>query len=178
MEDNAENLASNSEHWASIEGYRNYEVSWWGRVRNIDTGRILKPGTSGPGYLFVMLSKNGKVKIHYIHKLVAREWVPNPDNKRCVDHIDGDRTNNHHENLRAATHSENLMNKRGHKNGSSVYKGVSFDKRSGKWVVRIKVDGVYKNMGLFKVEREAAETYNASAIQFYKKFARLNEFDD
>ena len=125
----------------------------------------------------MILSKNGKPKIHYIHKLVAREWVSNPEEKRCVDHIDGSRTNNNWENLRYATHSENLMNKRGHKNTSSVYKGVSWDKRSGKWVVRIKVDGVYKNMGLFEIEKEAAAAYNAAAVEFYKKFARLNELD-
>ena len=178
MNVNISNLDSTIEHWASIDGYLNYQVSWWGRVLNTKTGRILKPGTGGGGYLIVCLSKGGQVKTHKIHKLVAREWTPNPEGKSCVDHRDGDRTNNHHENLRAATHSENLMNKRGHKNGSSVYKGVSFDKKSGKWVVRIKVEGVYKNMGLFKIEREAAEAYNAAAVQFYKKFARLNEFDD
>ena len=109
--------------------------------------------------------------IHYIHKLVAREWVGNPEQKRCVDHIDGCRTNNHWENLRHATHSENLMNKLGRKNKTSVYKGVSFDKNSGKWVVRIKVNGVNKNMGLFEIEREAAEVYNAAAAKFYKKLS-------
>ena len=177
MNVNISNLDTTIEHWASIDGYLNYQVSWWGRVTNTNTGRILKPGTSGPGYLYVILSKNGKPKIHYIHKLVAREWVSNPEEKRCVDHIDGSRTNNNWENLRCATHSENLMNKRGHKNTSSVYKGVSFDKTSGKWVVRIKVDGVYKNMGLFEIEKEAAAAYNAAALKFYKKFARLNELD-
>ena len=178
MEVNTNELQQNSEQWASIDGYRNYQVSWWGRVRNTKTGRILKPQTSGPGYLFVRLSKNGKVACVYIHKLVAHEWVGNPKVKRCVDHIDGDRINNHWENLRYATHSENLMNKRGHKNSSSVYKGVSFDKNSGKWVVRIKVDGICKNMGLFKIEREAAEAYNAAALEHYKEFARLNTFND
>jgi hypothetical protein len=177
MEVNTNELPKNSEHWAAIDGYINYEVSWWGRVRNTRTGRILKPQTSGPGYLMVRLSKNGKALIHYIHKLVAREWVGNPEEKRCVDHVDGSRTNNHWENLRYATHSENLMNKRGHKNCSSVYKGVSFDKNSGKWVVRIKVAGVNKNMGLFNIEREAAEAYNAAAVEFYKEFAKLNDLD-
>ena len=126
MEIATENLASNSEHWASIDGYRNYEVSWWGRVRNIDTGRILKPGAGGGGYLFVRLSKNGIVQNHRIHKLVAREWVPNPGQKRCVDHIDGSRTNNNWENLRYATSSENGMNAKHRTDGSSVYKGVNY----------------------------------------------------
>ena len=99
MNINTGNLESNRAQWASIDGYRNYEVSWWGRVRNIKTARILKAGAAR-GYLFVGLCRNGVRKTHYIHKLVAREWVPNPDDKRCVDHIDGNRTNNHYENLR------------------------------------------------------------------------------
>ena len=165
MNVNISNLDTALEHWASIDGYLNYQVSWFGRVLNTKTGRILKPGTSGPGYLFVVLSKNGKQKIHYIHKLVAREWVSNPEEKRCVDHIEGSRTNNHFENLRYATYSENGRNKKRRKDGSSLYKGVSWDKRSGKWVVRIKVQGVYKNLGLFEIEKEAAEVYNARSLQ-------------
>ena len=177
MNINISNLDTTIEHWASIDGYSNYQVSWWGRVTNTKTGRILKPGTSGPGYLFVMLSKTGKPKMHYIHKLVAREWVSNPEEKRCVDHIDGSRTNNHWENLRYATHSENQRNKRRRKDGSSLYKGVSWDKRSGKWVVRIKTGGVNKNLGLFEVEREAAEVYNKAALEHFGVFAKLNELD-
>ena len=177
MEINTNDLPKNSEQWAAIDGYKNYQVSWWGRVRNTKTGRILKPQTSGPGYLKVQLSKNGKALIHYIHRLVAHEWAANPEQKRCVDHIDGSRDNNHWENLRYATHSENLMNKRGHLNTSSKYKGVSWDKSKQKWVVRIKVAGVYKNMGLFEIEKEAAVAYNNAAVKFFKTFARLNEVD-
>ena len=40
------------------------------------------------------------------------------------------------------------------------------------------VDGATKHLGLFEIEREAAEAYNASAAEFYKEFARLNDFDD
>jgi hypothetical protein len=177
MEINTNDLPKNSEEWAAIDGYKNYQVSWWGRVRNTKTGRILKGNLSSSGYLTVSLSKNRKPKTHYIHQLVAHEWAANPEQKRCVDHIDGSRDNNHWQNLRYATHSENLMNKRGDKNCSSVYKGVSWDKTRGKWVVRIKVAGVYKNMGLFTIEKEAAVAYNNAAAKFFKKFARLNEVD-
>ncbi len=177
MNINISNLDTTIEHWASIDGYLNYQVSWWGRVLNTKTGRILKPGDGGAGYLHVILSKNGKTKLHKIHQLVAREWVSNPEEKRCVDHIDGSRTNNHWENLRYATHSGNLMNKRRRMDGSSLYKGVSWDKRSGKWVVRIKTGGVNKNLGLFEDEREAAEVYNAAARAYFKEFAKLNDLD-
>ncbi len=178
MNVNISNLDMNFEKWASIDGYLNYQVSWWGRVTNTKTGRILKPGTSGPGYLFVILSKNGKVKLHYIHKLVAREWVPNPAEKRCVDHVDSDKTNNNHENLRWATLSENSRNMKKHKDGSSDFKGVSFEKNTGKWRARILLPGRQLHLGCFTSEREAAKAYNAAAVLHYKEFAKLNQFDD
>ncbi len=157
------------EHWAAIDGYRNYQVSWWGRVRNAKTGRILKLQTSGPvGYSFVRLSKKGKATIHYIHRLVAREWVGNPEEKRCVDHIDGIRDNNHYENLRYATHSENSRNRKKHINGTSVYKGVSYYKITGKWKASISISGKETHLGYFTSEREAAEVYNTSATLHYK----------
>ncbi len=108
--DNTENLATNRENWRSIDGYNNYEVSWWGRVRNATTDRILKQATNKGGYLFVCLCKNGKRKVITMHQLVAREWVLNPECKRCVDHIDGDKINNHHANLMFATYAENTRN--------------------------------------------------------------------
>ncbi len=178
MEINSTNLEKNCEQWASIDGYRNYEVSFWGRVRNTDTGRILKAGRGINSYWTVILCKEGKRKNHSVHALVAREWVPNPDNKRCVDHIDGDRLNNHHENLRFATHMENMRNRAKHKNGLSAYKGISFHRNSGKWQARILLNRVNKILGYYKIEREAAEAYNAAAIEFYKEFARVDIFED
>ncbi len=178
MEVNKSELPKNSEEWAAIDGYKNYQVSWWGRVRNTKTGRILKPQTSGPGYLFVRLSKNGKVMMHYIHKIVAREWVGNPGEKRCVDHVDGSRTNNNWENLRYATSSENGMNAKNRTDGTSIYKGVSYHTQAKKWRAAFGMNGKMVYLGLFESEREAAEVYNTAALEHYKEFARLNEFDD
>ncbi len=177
MEIATENLASNSEHWASIDGYRNYQVSWWGRVRNTKTGRILKPQTNTPGYLMVRLSKKGIPKTQSIHQLVAREWVPNPDGKRCVDHIDNDKTNNNWENLRYATHAENSRNMKKHTDGSSIYKGVSWDKLANKWRAQI-IHGKVINLGRFTNEREAANSYNKAAMEHFGDFAKLNIFED
>ena len=179
MEVNKSELPKNSEEWASIDGYKNYQVSWWGRVRNTRTGRILKPGTSTPGYPMVNLCKKGsKPKTHFIHQLVAREWVDNPEKKRCVDHIDGSRTNNHWENLRSATHSENSRNKKGSSNGTSAYKGVSYYKPTGKWKASICISGKETYLGYFTSEREAAESYNAAALEHYPEFPRLNTFNE
>ena len=176
MNVNISNLDTTIEHWASIDGYLNYQVSWWGRVENTKTGRIMKHGTSNHGYRFVMLSKLGESKIHYIHKLVAREWTANPLEKTCVDHMDNDKTNNNHENLRWATKSENSMNMKKHVDGSSAYKGVSWHKKANKWSGQIRVGNVKHHLGLFANEREAAEAYNAAAVLYFKEYAKLNEF--
>ena len=178
MEVNKNELPKNSEQWASIDCYKNYQVSWWGRVRNSKTGRILKNCLKSNGYLGVCASKNSQRKTLYIHQLVAREWIKNPDNKRCVDHIDGNPGNNHYENLRYATHAENSRNQKIQNNTSSIYKGVCFSKQSNKWVVHIHVNGKTQHVGCFDIEREAAAAYNVAAIEHYKEFARLNIFDD
>ena len=145
MNVNISNLDSTIEHWASIDGYLNYQVSWWGRVVNTKTGRILKNLLGSHGYLHVSLSKNGKVKTHCIHVMVAQAWVSNPEDKKCVDHIDGDKTNNHYENLRFATHADNMKNKNKRANATSAYYGVCFYKTTNKWLAQIQIDGKRKN---------------------------------
>ncbi len=178
MNVNTNELPKNREIWASISEYLNYEVSWFGRVRNTKTGRILKGKLNPNGYMSVNLYKKGsKQKTHFIHQLVAREWVPNPEQKRCVDHIDGCRTNNIWENLRYATHSENSRNQKRHSDGSSIYKGVSWDKLAKKWRAQINILGRVINLGGFTDERAAAKIYNASALEHFKEYAKLNELD-
>jgi hypothetical protein len=174
MEVNTNDLPKNSEQWAAIDGHKNYQVSWWGRVRNAKTGRILKPQACGVGYLSVKLSKRGVQQNCYIHRLVAREWVENPGNKRCVDHIDGSRTNNHWANLRYATHSENSMNQKSRTDGSSIYKGVSYHKATNKWQAQLLANGKQTYLGIFESEQEAAEVYNKTALEHFGNFARIN----
>lgn len=102
------------EKWEALSflGFSLYEVSNTGQVKNITTGRILKPEITGDGYLRVYLKhEEGKLKHLYIHRLVAQVFLPNPDNKQTVDHKDGDRQNNHVLNLRWATHLEQGRNK-------------------------------------------------------------------
>lgn len=94
------------EHWKIIEDYPNYEVSNLGTVRNIKTGCVLRPIVDD--YLRVDLCKDGKHKSKRIHRLVAEAFIPNPENKRTVNHISGDKTDNRVENLEWATHSENM----------------------------------------------------------------------
>lgn len=96
------------EIWKAITDYENlYEVSNIGRVKNIRTGRILKPGIDRYGYYNVGLCKNGKQKTKNVHRLVAQEFLPNPDNLPCVNHKDENKLNNRVDNIEWCTVSYN-----------------------------------------------------------------------
>ena len=169
------------EEWRSISQYMNYQVSNIGRIRNISTGRILKPGQNTSGYLQVVLCDNNIRKTSYVHRLVACEFTDNPDNKADVDHIDHNKQNNFINNLRWASKSENNMNRsKKDKPCSSTFKGVSFDKRSQKWWARIKTDTGEKqiSLGYFVDEIDAARAYNKKATELFGAFANLNDISD
>lgn len=71
------------EIWKNIKGYEDiYQVSNLGRVKRVETDRVLQPYRNKGGYLLVYLYKNGKRKNHRIHRLVAQAFIPNPENKQ------------------------------------------------------------------------------------------------
>lgn len=69
-------------------------------------------------YYGVYLKYKGKNRTHYLHRIVAEAFIPNPNNLPCVDHINGNKHDNRAENLRWISYSDNTknyMDKRGHK---------------------------------------------------------------
>lgn len=108
------------EEWKDIEGFEGlYQVSNTGKVKSLTRyKKEIKPELHKGEYFRVGLSNKGK-KIHkFVARLVAKAFVANPDNKPCVNHIDGDRQNNNHWNLEWMTHSEN--NQHAYDNGLRV----------------------------------------------------------
>ena len=100
-------MTEKQEIWRKINGFPNYEVSNLGNVRNKKTGRVLRPSKDGCGYSQVILCKDGKGNQFKVHRLVATAFIPNPKNKKEVNHIDGNKSNNYVDNLEWNTHSEN-----------------------------------------------------------------------
>ena len=81
------------ESWKIIEGFENYSVSDHGNVKNNKTGRVKKIGITIYGYIRIGMQLNKVLHKKLVHRLVACAFVPNPENKQCVDHIDNNRSN-------------------------------------------------------------------------------------
>jgi len=116
------------ELWKPIVGFEGlYEVSNLGRVRSLDRavlckdffitkkGKLKTIMIDKKGYQYVFLSKEGVERIYRVHRLVAITFIPNPENKPEIDHINTIKTDNRIENLRWVTSKENAQNAISHK---------------------------------------------------------------
>ena len=104
------------EIWKVIEECPGYEVSDAGNVRNIKTGRILKPEEikrprCQSVTLRVTLSNGGKISRKLVHRIVADAFIPNPAGLPFVEHINGDFLDNRADNLRWSDRTSIMQNK-------------------------------------------------------------------
>ena len=149
--------------WRTITEASNYEVSTNGQVRNRTTKKILKGRLSKNGYLQVSIKIDATQKFcnRYIHRLVAlafvvgyRDFIQNPNNKREVNHIDGNKENNTLSNLEWVTSSENQKHRHliGNKKTSN------------------------RHIGMFNKKGEMVKDFNSilEAVAYFNKTSRVN----
>lgn len=109
-----------------------------------------------------------------LHRLILGLGYTDPQK---VDHRDGDGLNNQKSNLRVADSQQNSWNRRGNRNTTSIYKGVSwhqFKSGNGKWRGQLTIDGTKHRLGLFDVEEDAARACDKLMLEMHGEFARLN----
>ena len=120
------------EEYEEIKDYPNYLINRQGKIWSKFYNRELIPSLGKDGYLKISLTKDKKRKTYKIHRLLAIQFIPNPDNLPIIDHIDGNRQNNSFENLNWVNPIENSNNrlKRG---------GICWNENS--WLGRITIFG-------------------------------------
>jgi hypothetical protein len=153
------------EIWLDIPEYVGlYQASTHGRIKSLNYKKsnkeqilILYIGTHG--YLQVVLCNKGKEKNWKVHKLIAMTFlnhIPDGTHNIEVDHIDENKLNNYSNNLRLV---KSRFNSSRSKKGISKYTGVTWCKRSGKWLASIRINGKKKHLGYFNNEDDAGKAY-------------------
>lgn len=177
---NTEEYIIVTEIWKNIKDYEGlYQVSNLGRVKSMDRiitrkdgisqfrkGIIKTPKINSDGYHTVTLSKNGNNKTLGIHILVARHYIPNPENKSEVSHIDFNRKNNRVDNLEWCTHQENIQ----HSSNNGRYKQRDFNGRNNPNYGNHSLSEFYKNnpnIAKEKLSRPAQQNGRAVKIELY-----------
>jgi HNH endonuclease/NUMOD4 motif len=94
----------------NIKDYNNkYVINTNGQIKSASKGRLINQRLDRGGYMSVRLSMNGQTKTHYVHRLIAETFIPNPKTKPFINHINGIKTDNNIENLEWVTHAENMQ---------------------------------------------------------------------
>ena len=163
------------EEFRVIKEFENYSVSNFGRVRNEMTGRILIPGKDSNGYYKVDLRKDNKPYTKHIHRLVGEAFIPNPNTKKCIDHIDNNRLNNNTINLRWVSNQENCYNRSISVNNTSNCKGVYFHKHSKKWRAQIGYNGKMIHIGSFDNKDDAINARYKKAKELFGVYINSSE---
>lgn len=120
----------------------------------------IKPTKRPDGYMTVCLSKNGKRKMFLVHRLLATAFIPNPENKLCVDHVNGIKDDNRLENLRWLTNKENMNAFRS--NPAQIITKGGISKKGNGWIWYYQMSGKRKTKSM--KSKEDLEKYREEKL--------------
>ena len=157
------------ENWKDVVGYEGYfMVSESGKVKSLDRkqlrsdgtvypviGKELKSFVSNAGYKRIALRKGGKQIKYSIHRLVAEAFIAKEVGRDFVNHLDGNKLNNHYSNLEWVSMIENNCHRFDKSKTTSKYTGVSWIKAKKKYVATMSINKIAKTIGHFSTEEEA-----------------------
>lgn len=176
------------EKWKDIKDYEGlYQVSNYGRVKRLEGKGLRKDGITTTikrriltksinhrwGYEYVTLTKNSNRHCTSVHRLVTMAFLDHKPkgNKKVINHIDGDKTNNKLSNLEVVTNRENstvcfkeYKNKRYSKQIGVTYSKESY--RRKRWKAMIQINGKNKFLGYFNNESDAGDAYQNALVKF------------
>ena len=148
----------------------------WRVDKRTGNWNLVTPGTLNGKYTQL---KIGSLQLQ-LHRIVAEVFLNAGKpltSQQEVDHIlhvDGSHWQDRLDNLRICSRSENSRNQRLKSNNSSGFKGVCWDKQSGKWIAQILISSRQQRLGYFTTPEAAAEAYDAAAISHFGEFALTN----
>jgi HNH endonuclease len=141
----------------------------WRKRPGVGARRDLSAGHLPPNQAGRRIGIDGRV--YFAHQM-AYLYMTGRWGRPIIDHRDGDATNNCWNNLRRATRSQNNANRRRPRHNTSGYKGVSIDRKAGKWRAAIGRNGKVNYLGTFLTPQAAHAAYVAAARKHYGEFAR------
>lgn len=170
------------ENWKTIEEFENYEISNLGRLKGLEITtkfgctfkkypeRICNPWTDKKGYKYYTFVVNGKNRHKLIHRLVAKAFILNPDNKPQINHINGIKSDNRIENLEWCNAKENLLHAR--ETGLNDISGVNH------YSSKLTIEDIYSIRNSNETQRVLAEKYNIcqdsiSKIKSFKTYKNV-----